>query len=270
MNAKPDRRSPPLLEVEDLSFAVRDKTILSGIRFRMDEGEIRAIIGPNGAGKSTLVRCIAGVAKKSGGSVAFSGVGQDQVSRKELARRVCYMPQIQGSLPPFTVRDFVGMGRYAHGGFWRDMRRGDAEAVDAAMELAGVSELADRLLPTLSGGERQMTAIAAGLAQEARLLVLDEPGTFLDPAHQDMLLELIIRLNREQGISLLIVTHDVNMAIHFTHATLALQKGKTAFDGASADLVHDDVLADIYGTDFAFLPLGGTGGSLAVSGKYFS
>lgn len=272
MSAVPCREGAPLrpLLVDNLSCGIAGKSILSGVRFSMEQGEVRAVIGPNGAGKSTLARCVSGVAKKSGGTVSLFGRDQDSLSRREMAAMVCHMPQIQGSLPAFTVRDFVGMGRYAHSGFWQGLGVRDREMADAAMELAGVSRFADRLLPTLSGGERQMVAIAAGLAQEAKLLVLDEPATFLDPLHQDMLLDLIRKLNRERGVSLLIVTHDINMAMLFTHRTLALREGKVVYDGPSAGLSGGNALETIYGMEFALLPLESRGGFLAMSRKYSS
>lgn len=259
----------PLL-VDGLSYAVSGKTILSGVDFAMERGEVRAVVGPNGAGKSTLVRCISGMARKTGGAVSLFGRDQATLSRREMAGRVCYMPQIQGDPPAFTVRDFVVMGRYAHSGFWRGPGLRDGDRADAAMELAGVARFADRPLPTLSGGERQMVAIAAGLAQEAKLLVLDEPATFLDPFHRDMLLDVIRKVNREQGVSLLIVTHDVNMAMRFTHRTLALREGRVAYDGQSAGLGREGVLREIYGIEFDLLSMGRPGAFLAVSRKYSS
>lgn len=251
---------PPLLRVAGLSYAVRGKSILSGITFDMDESEVRAVVGPNGAGKSTLAKCIAGLAVGQNGGIAFNGRDCADVPRKELARLVCYLPQIQGTLPAFSVRDYVMMGRYAHLGFWNGPDEGDAQAVEVALEQAQVAGLADRLLPTLSGGERQLVGIAAGLAQEARLLIMDEPATFLDPGHQELLLDLVRRLNRERGVSLLIVTHDINMAMFFTHRTLALRSGEVVFDGCSADLADKDLLRAIYGIDFAFLDIPGGGG----------
>lgn len=243
----------PLLRVHDLSLAIKGKAIISGIAFAMRAGEIRAVVGPNGAGKSTLARCVAGIARPTGGGVEVDGRRQDQMPRRELARNICYMPQFQGGLPAYSVRDYVMMGRYAHTGFWDGLGRDDGRAADAAMELAGVRDLSDRLLPTLSGGERQLVAIAAGLAQEARLLILDEPATFLDPGHQDLLLDLIRRLNRERGLSILVVTHDVNMAMLFTHRTLALRAGRAVYDGMSVGLAEPGVLRNIYGMDFAFV-----------------
>ncbi len=259
-----DEKHAPLLKVGDLSFAVRGKTILSGVSFRMQRGEIRAVIGPNGAGKSTLARCLAGVIAKSGGLVEIAGRCQEALSRRELARKICYLPQFSGTLPAFRVRDYVLMGRYAHSGFWSGLEQGDGERADDAMRLAGVAHLADRFLPTLSGGERQLAAIAAGLAQEADLLILDEPATFLDPGRQERLVELILRLNRERGVSLLVVTHDINMAMLFTCRTLALREGRVAFDRPSGELSEPGTLAGIYGVDFDFLDIG-NGRRIALS-----
>lgn len=249
----------PLLLAENVSFAARGGEILSGVSFAMRRGEIRAVIGPNGAGKSTLLRCLAGVAARSGGAVRIDGQNLDTLPRRELARKICYLPQFTGRLPAFRVRDYVLMGRYAHSGFWRGMNPGDGERADQALRLAGIEELAERLLPTLSGGERQLAAIAAALAQEAELLILDEPAAFLDPGRQARLLELIRRLNREQGLSLLIVTHDVNAAMLTTTQTLALRNGRVVFDGPSRELAAAEQLERIYGTAFSLLETGGAG-----------
>ncbi|MDR3077462.1 MAG: ABC transporter ATP-binding protein [Planctomycetota bacterium] len=265
-----DSAVQPPLRVENLSCGVTGKSILSGVSFSMERGELRAVIGLNGAGKSTLVRCVSGVARINGGAVRLFGRDQPSLSRRELAGLVCHVPQTLGNPPAFTVRDFVGMGRYAHAGFWQVLSRRDRERTDAALELAGVARLAGRTLPTLSGGEMRLVAIAAGLAQEAELLLLDEPSAFLDPFHQDLLLDLIRKLNREQGISLLIVTHDVNLAMLFTHRTLALREGKVVYDGPSAGLSRGDALERIYGMRFGLLPAEGADRFLAVSEKYSS
>lgn len=256
------------LTVENLTYASAGKTIISGVGFAMERGELRAVIGLNGSGKSTLVRCVAGAAKKSGGRVIVFGADQESLSRRELAGKVCLVPQAQDSPPAFTVREFVGMGRYAHSGFWGGSDGRDGEKTDAAMELAGVERLADRALPTLSGGEMRLTAIAAGLAQEAELMLLDEPAAFLDPFHRDRLLELIQRLNRERGVSFLIVTHDVNLAMLFTHRTLALREGKAIYDGPSAGLSSESELEGVYGLGFRMLALEGANRLLAVPGRY--
>lgn len=250
--------SAPLLLAEDVSFAARGKAILSGVSFAMRRGEIRAVIGPNGAGKSTLLRCLAGVAAKTGGAVFIGGENLDVLPRRELARRICYLPQFTGRLPSFRVRDYVLMGRYAHSGFWSGMDPGDGGRADQALALVGIEGLAQRLLPTLSGGERQLAAIAAALAQEAELLILDEPAAFLDPGRQARLLELVRRLNRERGISLLLVTHDVNAAMLVSDRTLALRDGRAVFDGPSGELATAGLLEKIYGTAFSLLETGGS------------
>ncbi len=252
----------PLLDVRDLSFAAGGVRILSGVSLSLERGEILSVIGPNGAGKSSLARCVAGLAKPDAGSVLLAGRAVSRLSPRERARLVCYMPQTQGDAPAFTVRDFVAMGRYAHG-----EKAGAAARVDDAMALAGVGELADRLLPALSGGERQLAALAAALAQEAELLVLDEPAAFLDPARQDAFLDLALRINRGRGVSLLIVTHDVNWAMHFTGRAVALREGRVAYAGPAAGLAGGGVLEGVYGAAFSLLPLPGRP-PLAVSGRY--
>ncbi|MCD8350717.1 MAG: ABC transporter ATP-binding protein [Planctomycetaceae bacterium] len=254
----------PLLEISGLSIALGGKPILNYVDFTMQPGEIRAIIGPNGAGKSTCVRCLAGVVAGWTGGIKLDGRAHADLSRRELARLVCYLPQIGGTLPAFSVWDYVSMGRYVHLGLWDGLGARDAEAIDRALHDVGIGNLRDRRLTTLSGGERQMAAIAAGLAQEARLLVLDEPATFLDPLRQDMLLQLVGKINQERGVSVLMVTHDVNAAMLHTHRTLALHDGRVVYDGPSAELRGEETLRRIYDMDFAFAPVPG-GHTLAVS-----
>lgn len=248
---------PPLLAAEGIGFSAGGKTIIENISLIIAAGEIRALVGANGAGKSTLARCLAGVAAGWRGRVAIAGRDRRSLNRREFAKLVCYLPQSSGTPPPFTVRNYVLMGRYAHGGFWSGLGREDGEKAESALELAGISGLADRLLPTLSGGERQLAAIAAGLAQESRLLILDEPSAFLDPARQELLHGILRRLNRERGVSILLVTHDINAAMLLTHRTIALRDGRTAFDGPSRDLAETGVLRRIYGLEFSFLEAGG-------------
>lgn len=258
--------SDPLLDVAGLSVAIGGKPILTDVCFTVQPGEIRAVIGPNGAGKSTCVRCLAGVSADWSGRIRLNGQDVSSLPRRELARLVCYLPQIQTLPPAFRVWDYVSMGRYAHISLWGGLKKEDARAVDAALADTGMDDLRDRLLPTLSGGERQMAAIAAGLAQEARLLVLDEPATFLDPLRHDALLDLVGRVNHERGVSVLMVTHDINAAMLRTHRTLALRQGRAIFDGSSQGLTQASVLRDIYGMDFVYASLPG-GGTVAASAR---
>lgn len=249
--------SIPLLKTSALTYRIGNKAIVDAVSFAMEQGETRAIIGPNGAGKSTCVRCLCGILGGWEGRVTLEGRDIAELGRRELAGLICYLPQSRGTPPAFTVWDFVSMGRYVHTGLLGGLKPEDAERINDALNATGMDRLRHRMLPTLSGGELQMAAIAAGLAQGARLLVLDEPATFLDPVRQEMLLRLLRRLNRERGVALLMITHDVNAAIRFTDHTLALRDGKVAYDGLSCDLAAQDALYGIYGMDFRIADLPG-------------
>lgn len=243
----------PAISVKNLSCEISGVRILDGVSFTVEPGEIRAVIGPNGAGKSTCARCLSGLEKNWTGTIELSGTGIHSFSRRELAARICYLPQVRGIPPAFTAREFVGMGRYAHSGpkngLWGSGPAAkDARIVDASLEAAGVSHLADRLLPTLSGGEMQMVHIAAALAQEAGIFVLDEPATFLDPKRHELLLSVIARLNARHGIAMLVITHDVNVALHASRRVLALKAGRTAYDGPSSGLMN--ILGKIFEMNF--------------------
>ena len=255
----------PLLEVTDLRCSLSGTEILKGVSFAMRPGEARALIGPNGAGKSTLARCIAGLATASGGGVRLEGRDLSALSRRELAKIACYLPQASGGLPGFHVLDFVLMGRYAHRGFREAAARDDREAAERAMALAGIAHLAERSVATLSGGEMRLVSIAACLAQEAKLLILDEPASFLDPSRRESLLALLMRLNREEGLSILLVTHDVNVAMLFAHGILAIREGKTLYDGPPDGLRDGAVLQKIFSIPFACVPIGQTSRRLGIT-----
>lgn len=246
-----------LLEVSKLSCHIGDKVILDAVSFSMKPGEMRAIIGSNGSGKSTCVRCLCKIIDNWKGSVKLAGRSISRIDRRELAGLVCYLPQSRGIPPAFTVWDFVSMGRYVHTGLLAGLKPEDVEHIHDALAVTGMEHLRHRMLPTLSGGELQMAAIAAGLAQGAQLLVLDEPATFLDPVRQEMLLQLLQRLNHERGVGVLMITHDVNAAICFTEYTLALRDGRVVYDGLSCDLASQETLRKIYEMSFRIADLPG-------------
>ncbi|OHB70595.1 MAG: ABC transporter ATP-binding protein, partial [Planctomycetes bacterium RBG_13_63_9] len=201
-----------VIRVRDFSFRMGRKEILRDVSFDVCEGEYLAIVGPNGAGKTTLVKCLDRILVGGTGRIEICGRPLAAYRRRELARLISYVPQADGRVFPFPVEQFVLMGRYPYLTPFSAVSKEDRAVVRRAMQQTGTSEFADRLLGTLSGGERQKVFIAAALAQEAQILLLDEPTTFLDYRHQAEIIELLARINRSAGVTVLAVTHDVNQA----------------------------------------------------------
>jgi len=240
------------LEVVGFSFWLGDKQILQDISFQAAEGEYVSIIGPNGAGKTSLLKCLLGIYRGGQGVIRWFGRPLGGYKRRQLARRISYVPQADGRLPPFTVEEFVLLGRYPYLSPFTTIRPEDRQAARQAMEATQVADLADRLLETLSGGERQKVFLAAALAQGADVLLLDEPTTFLDYHHQAEIRALLRRLNAA-GRTILTVTHDVNPAALDSHRILALREGRIVFYGPPGQLMQPDILRHIYGTELALV-----------------
>lgn len=243
----------PLLETVGLRVTAGGKEILRGVSLRVERGEFVSILGSNGAGKTTLLRALLGIVRPGGGEVRVDGRPLADWRRAELARRLSYVPQTQEYLPPFTVREFTLMGRYPHLSPLSPLGPADFAAADAALARAGATGFADRELGTLSGGERQRVMIAAALAQEAEALLLDEPTAFLDPHHQREVLTLLRELNRDCGLTVLAVTHDINSAICGGGRVIGLRDGAAVYDGPGAGLAAAGVLEAIYGAAFRFI-----------------
>ena len=245
--------------VEDLTVRIGEAEILRGISCAVRSGELLTVIGPNGAGKSTLLRCLDGIVQATSGRVTIGGRALEDFDRRELARTISYVPQPDSGVLDYTVRAFVEMGRYPHLSAWAAMTVDDKEAVANAMELTSVDALADRSLATLSGGERQRASIAAALAQGGSILLLDEPTSFLDYRHQVQILDLLDRLHRERGLTVVAVTHDLNSTVAVSDAVLALDAGRVVFSGSPAELLDESTLTEIYGADFTLVPGGAKG-----------
>ncbi len=235
---------------EGLSVVLGEVEILHEVSMTVARGEFLTVIGPNGAGKSTLLRCLDGILQPSTGRVLIERRPIADFSRRELARTVSYVPQPDAGPLDYSVRSFVEMGRFPHISAWAALTEADVEAVAGAMELTGVAELADRAMSALSGGERQRASIAAALAQGGSILLLDEPTSFLDYRHQVQILDLLDRLNGDQGLTVVAVTHDLNSTVASSDEVLALKNGRVAARGKPADLLDAEVLAGIYETDF--------------------
>ena len=244
---QPTASTDPVIDVADFSFRIGKKEILRNVAFEVRPGEYLAIVGPNGAGKSTLLKCLDRILVGGTGRINVFGRPLQDYRQRELARRISYVPQADGRVFPFTVEQFVLLGRYPYLSPFSPVGRDDRQAVHEALELTGTAEFAPRMLGTLSGGERQKVFIAAALAQGADVLLLDEPTTFLDSRHQAEVAELLARANAESGVTIVAVTHDVNQAALQSDRVLALTDGSVAFCGPAAGIMEADVLERVFG-----------------------
>jgi len=252
------------IAVRGFSYQAGPRTILNDVTFDVRQGEYLSIVGPNGAGKTTLLKCLQRIVTGGRGAVEIDGRPLGHYSQRRLALQLSYVPQADSRLPPFSVEQFVLLGRYPHVRPLSGFGKHDHQVARQALELTGTLDLASRRLATLSGGERQKVYIAAALAQEARILLLDEPTTFLDYRHQAEIRAVLARVNRQQGVTIVAVTHDVNTAAAESHRALALQAGRVVFSGPAAALMDAAVLQRIYGTPFLLVAHPQTGLPMVV------
>jgi len=241
-----------VIDVRDFGFCIGGAEILRNVSFRVARGRYVAIVGPNGAGKTTLLKCIGRIYRGGVGRIEIFGRPVENYRQKELARRISYVPQADGHVSPFTVEQFVMMGRYPHLSPFSTIGREDRRVVRQVLERTATAGFADRLLGTLSGGERQTVFIAAALAQGAEVLLLDEPTTFLDYRHQVAIRRLLAEANRS-GMTIVTVTHDLNHAVLESDRIVALHQGSVIFDGPAAGVMKPDVLRRIYDTPFTLV-----------------
>lgn len=239
--------------VENLSVALDSKPILRDVSFSLDEGASLAVIGPNGAGKSTLLKCLLRLMPIDQGNIALFGTPLETPTRRELAKLLGYVPQTSTGHVPYTVEEFVLMARYAYLNPFSHFTDTDRNIARQAMEQTEVVSFAQRRMHTLSGGERQKVFIAAALTQQPRVMLLDEPTTFLDYRHQVEVLTLIEKLRRDTGVTVIAVTHDLNQGVMGFDTVMAMKDGAVAFLGKPDDLLRDNRLESIYETPFRLL-----------------
>ena len=238
-----------ILRFDDVTFAYRQSRVFSGFSFGLADGEMTAILGPNGSGKTTLVRLAVGYLQPSGGTITLAGRRLEEIPARERARMVAVVPQETQLAFDFTVRDVVRMGRAPHLGLLGIEGEGDRDLVDAAMERTDIARLAERRFLTLSGGERQRVVIARALAQEPQVLLLDEPTAFLDLRHRLAAYSLLDELNRERGITVIVVSHDINLAARHCDRLVLLRDGSVHADGSPAEVLTPANVADVYEVD---------------------
>lgn len=236
-----------MLSIQNVTAGYGRKIVLDGVSMEVGDGGFLGLIGPNGSGKTTFLRVLTGVLAPSEGQVLLRGVNLQDVGRRQIARTMAFLPQDLALDFSFTVREVTLMGRSPHlARTGRETRR-DLEVTERAMKLTGVAHLADRIITELSGGERQRAFIAMCLAQEPELLVLDEPTNHLDIAHQLSALDLIRGLNRETGMTVISVFHDLNLAAEYCEELAVLDRGRVEALGSPEDVLTPDMILRVYG-----------------------
>jgi iron complex transport system ATP-binding protein len=239
------------LAVRALGWTVGGQRVLAPLDIDVKAGACLAVVGPNGAGKTTLMRLVAGVLAPSSGTVTWRAEDLLRLPARARARRLAYVPQVRPARVPLTVEQLVLLGRCPHLPRWRlGPRREDFAAVRRAAAWVGVELLLPRPLDELSGGERQAAYLAAALAQETELLVLDEPTAHLDARHQRDLAQLVLRLRWETDRTVLFATHDLNLASLAADTVLALDGGEVVARGAPAEVLRPEVLRQVFAAPF--------------------
>ena len=223
------------------------REVLRGVDLRAGPGELVALIGPNGAGKSTLLRVLAGLVRPTGGGVTVDGVDLWSLDRAAVARHIAVVPQVFETIFPFTVREVVTLGRTSRMGTLGLHNAGDALAVRRALEELDSLDLAERRIDRISGGERQRAVLAMALAQEAKVLLLDEPTAHLDPAHQRAALEHVARLARERELTVVAVLHDLNLASALATRVVVLDDGIVVREGDPRDVITAALVRQVFG-----------------------
>jgi iron complex transport system ATP-binding protein len=230
--------------------------VLQGVDLALEPGALIALVGPNGAGKSTLLRALAGLIRPTAGGVTLDGVDVATLSRAALASRIAVVPQTFDTLFPFTVREIVALGRSARLGLFARPTSSDAASVARAIDEQDLGPLVDRRLDALSGGERQRVVLAMALAQEADVLLLDEPTAHLDPAHQIGIVRRSAELACSRGVVALAVLHDLNLAA-LADRVVVLDDGRIVGDGAPATALTSDLVARVFGPGLAVAQVSG-------------
>lgn len=252
------------LRAADLTLAYDDAPVATGLTVEIPDERITAIVGPNACGKSTLLRALSRLLRPRAGKVVLDGQAIHQLPTKEVARRLGLLPQSPAVPDGLTVEDLVARGRHPHQQLLRQWGRTDEAAVEEALAVTRTAALRRRPLDELSGGQRQRAWIAMVLAQQTPILLLDEPTTFLDLAHQLELLDLVADLNHRHGCTVVMVLHDLNHAARSSHHLVALCDGAVAAHGPPAEVVTPEVVRRVFGVDSHVLADPATGGPVLV------
>jgi iron complex transport system ATP-binding protein len=238
--------APTRLMARGVTLGYGDRMVVTDLSTQVPDGRVTVIVGANACGKSTLLRGMARLLRPASGAVLLDGQEVASLSTRQVARTLGLLPQSPRAPEGVTVVDLVGRGRHPHRGALRRWSRSDEAAVAEALEHTGTLDLADRLVDELSGGQRQRVWIAMALAQQTDLLLLDEPTTYLDVAHQVEVLDLLRDLNRQRGTTIVTVLHDLNLAARYSDHLVAMCDGRVVAEGPPAAVVTEETVSSVF------------------------
>jgi iron complex transport system ATP-binding protein len=234
------------LLVEDLTVGYQDHPVVKGVSFAVTKGSIFGLIGPNGSGKTTLFRCICALMKPWGGSVFLCDEDVSTMPKKKLAQKAAFIPQIHTVTFPYTVEEYVLMGRYPHRGRMMPFTSEDRRIVAETLEMLDLAEVRSQRIQRLSGGEMQRVFLACGLAQKPEILLMDEPTTHLDIGHQIRLLDLVEDLSHASGLTVLVTLHDLNLASLYCTSIALMDYGQIHVQGSPEEVLTAENIQHVY------------------------
>jgi iron complex transport system ATP-binding protein len=245
---------PPTLAARSLRLGYDDHVVVRDLSLTLPSGKVTVIVGANACGKSTLLRALARLLRPTSGVVLLDGEHIQRLSTKAVATKLGILPQSPVAPDGITVADLVARGRYPHQGWFRQWTAADEAAITEAMVATSTVDLADRAVDELSGGQRQRVWIAMALAQDTDILLLDEPTTFLDLAHQVEVLDLLTDLNQRSGRTIVLVLHDLNQASRYAHHLVALRDGEIVAEGPPTAVVDEALVRAVFDLESLVVP----------------
>lgn len=257
-------KSKPAMEVRDVFFSYGKNKVLKGVSLKIEEGKITTIMGANGCGKSTLFSLMTKNLYPRKGNIFLKGKNIQNLNLKEFAQRVSIVQQYNTASDDITVESLVSFGRTPHRKMMQGKSEEDEKLIEWAMEVTNLTEYKDREVSRLSGGQRQRVWIAMALAQNTKTLFLDEPTTYLDIRYQIEILELVKKLNEEYHITIIMVLHDINQAIHFSDYIIGLKDGHVAVEGKPDEVITTESIKELYGIELGVTTIDGRKFVLAV------